>query len=125
MNVSCPPDSELERLLANRLGAADEHTLEAHVMSCQACQQRLDELTHGSMAKDLPRARVNDKSGSSRRAAEYWQSYPIRRNRLGRWCQRMAAEKDRGGQRKVVRSADCQPGGLRHVFFAGMCGRGP
>ncbi len=45
MNGACPPDAELERLLASQLSEAEEQSLEDHVVECEACQRRLDELT--------------------------------------------------------------------------------
>ena len=45
MNGACPSDEELRRLLANELAAADEQAMEDHVVECDACRRRLDELT--------------------------------------------------------------------------------
>ena len=55
MNAACPPVHELESLLANQLGEADEQTLENHVATCLTCQGRLEELTHGSCAQGARR----------------------------------------------------------------------
>src|SRR5262249_55979795 len=41
---ACPPDGELERLLAGVTGANEGQALEAHVAGCAACQRRLGEL---------------------------------------------------------------------------------
>jgi serine/threonine protein kinase/predicted ATPase len=46
---ACPPDSELERLLADQLSAAQEQALEAHVVDCAACQGRLEQFTCGRL----------------------------------------------------------------------------
>jgi tetratricopeptide (TPR) repeat protein len=43
--IPCPPRAELEDLLANRLTADRERLLLAHVETCPACQQTLEELT--------------------------------------------------------------------------------
>ncbi len=45
MNAACPSKEELQRLLADQLGQAEEDALESHVVSCEACQRRLEELT--------------------------------------------------------------------------------
>ena len=45
MNTACPPDGELERLLANQLEQIEELALETHVVDCEKCQRRLNELT--------------------------------------------------------------------------------
>jgi tRNA A-37 threonylcarbamoyl transferase component Bud32 len=47
MNGDCPSTEILDRLLANQLNAADEQLLEAHVAGCAACQERLEQRTHG------------------------------------------------------------------------------
>jgi WD40 repeat protein len=55
MTSPCPPVDQLERLLAEQLGAAEDAALSAHVEGCAACQQRLEMLL--APAGDLgPRA---------------------------------------------------------------------
>src|SRR5215469_15522962 len=41
----CPTREQLERLLAQDLGAADRAALEGHVEKCAPCQRALEELT--------------------------------------------------------------------------------
>jgi serine/threonine-protein kinase len=43
--IGCPPRADLQDLLANRLGAEREPLLLAHVETCAACQEILEELT--------------------------------------------------------------------------------
>ncbi len=50
----CPPERELERLLANQMSVAEEAGLEAHVAGCAACQARLDRLTGGQLLSPAP-----------------------------------------------------------------------
>ena len=45
MTTACPPDRELDRLLADELSGSEEAALEAHVAGCAACQARLERLT--------------------------------------------------------------------------------
>jgi hypothetical protein len=42
---ACPPNAELERLLASQLSEAQEQALELHVAGCESCQRQLGELT--------------------------------------------------------------------------------
>jgi anti-sigma factor RsiW len=44
---SCPSDQDLLALLGERLDAADESRIVAHVESCDRCQHGLAELTRG------------------------------------------------------------------------------
>ena len=43
--ISCPPRVELQDLLANRLPVERERLLLAHVETCSACQQILEEIS--------------------------------------------------------------------------------
>jgi class 3 adenylate cyclase/tetratricopeptide (TPR) repeat protein len=58
---ACPPDGELERLLAGGIGAAEGQALAAHVAGCAACQQRLGELNPGGLT--LPAWPANPERG--------------------------------------------------------------
>jgi serine/threonine protein kinase/predicted ATPase len=61
MTTACPPDAELERLLADQLTEAEEKALEAHVVGCAACQCRLEQLTRGVLT--LPAGRAGSDRG--------------------------------------------------------------
>ena len=49
MTDTCPPDGELERLLASGMGTAEEQVLVAHLTGCPVCQRRLEELNRGGV----------------------------------------------------------------------------
>jgi eukaryotic-like serine/threonine-protein kinase len=55
MTAACPPDGDLDRLLADELTPAEEAALEGHVSGCPACQARLDRLTGGPLTVLPPR----------------------------------------------------------------------
>jgi tetratricopeptide (TPR) repeat protein len=44
MTQPCPPDEQLERLLAGQPGAGEDAAVAAHVEGCAACRQRLERL---------------------------------------------------------------------------------
>jgi urea ABC transporter urea binding protein len=50
MTGTCPPDGELERLLARQMGDAEKQALEAHLAGCAACQGRLAQVDRGGLA---------------------------------------------------------------------------
>src|SRR5258708_7173741 len=47
MTHTCPPDAELEQLLAGQMSAAEKQAVELHVAGCAACQFRLVQLNQG------------------------------------------------------------------------------
>jgi hypothetical protein len=47
MTPPCPPRSQLERLVADQLDAAEDAALTRHVEGCAACQSLLEELSEG------------------------------------------------------------------------------
>jgi serine/threonine protein kinase/tetratricopeptide (TPR) repeat protein len=49
MTSVCPPDEELERLLAEQMGDAERQALEVHLTGCAACQRRLEQLNRGGV----------------------------------------------------------------------------
>jgi serine/threonine protein kinase/tetratricopeptide (TPR) repeat protein len=54
---ACPPDGELERLLAGGLSAAEGQALERHVVTCPACQRRVAHLNWSGVT--LPPTQVS------------------------------------------------------------------
>lgn len=67
MNGACPPDHELQRLLDNQLSHDEEQSLEIHVADCEACQQRLDQLTFfEGRTQAIFRMRNSDSEGPQR-----------------------------------------------------------
>lgn len=64
MNTACPADGELERLLANQLDQTEEAKLEAHVVDCESCRERLNNLTKFSGTIPTNPARYLDYSTS-------------------------------------------------------------
>src|SRR5690349_13152346 len=53
MTGPCPPDEELERLLAPTIVGAGLQALEAHVAGCPACQRRLEQLNWGGTTRPV------------------------------------------------------------------------
>jgi serine/threonine protein kinase len=58
----CPSSQRLQDWLAERLAGLEAAAVEAHVESCAACQQRLEELT-GNAARTAPEPEGRDGSG--------------------------------------------------------------
>jgi serine/threonine protein kinase/formylglycine-generating enzyme required for sulfatase activity len=58
MNAHCPPQEQLEQLLDDRLEASEDCALAKHVESCAECQERLEQLSAGSLSSPGP-ARTN------------------------------------------------------------------
>jgi tetratricopeptide (TPR) repeat protein/predicted Ser/Thr protein kinase len=54
MTPLCPPDEQLERLLAEQLGAAEDAAVAAHVEECAACQRRLECLLAPDAGAEAP-----------------------------------------------------------------------
>jgi tRNA A-37 threonylcarbamoyl transferase component Bud32 len=61
---ACPPDSELQRLLADQLSEAEEAGLEIHVAGCPTCQARLEQLTRGARPLPIPPAGSASRPGA-------------------------------------------------------------
>jgi serine/threonine protein kinase/tetratricopeptide (TPR) repeat protein len=75
---ACPPDQELERLLARAMDAAEGQALQVHVAGCAACRQRLADLNQAGLT--LPAWAVTPEYGheiTRRQAGAFEQAAPF------------------------------------------------
>jgi len=66
MRAHCPAEEQLERLLDDRLEAAEDAALARHVESCAECQARLERLFAGSLSSLGP-AQTSSEMGDALR----------------------------------------------------------
>src|SRR5262245_5424737 len=59
----CPSAEQLQALLADRLAGPEAEAVEAHVESCPACQQTLEQLTGNADARNGQEPLSRDESG--------------------------------------------------------------